>query len=75
MSVVVVTGSAGLVGSETADLFASLGFDVVGIDNDMRRTFFGEEASEGIYEKNLDRWQTESRARVTVALPQAGASN
>jgi CDP-paratose 2-epimerase len=45
MSVVVVTGSAGLIGSETVQFFCELGFDVVGIDNDMRRTFFGEEAS------------------------------
>ncbi len=45
MSIVVVTGSAGLVGSEAAQYFASLGFDIVGIDNDMRRVFFGEQAS------------------------------
>ncbi len=45
MSIVVVTGSAGLIGSETVQFFCELGFDVVGIDNDMRRTFFGEEAS------------------------------
>lgn len=45
MSVAVVTGSAGLIGSETVQAFCELGFDVVGIDNDMRRRFFGEEAS------------------------------
>lgn len=45
MSVVVITGSAGLVGSEACLYFGSLGFDVVGIDNDMRARFFGEEAS------------------------------
>jgi CDP-paratose 2-epimerase len=45
MSVVIVTGSAGLIGSEAAAFFAGLGFDVVGIDNDMRREFFGPEAS------------------------------
>jgi CDP-paratose 2-epimerase len=45
MSVAVVTGSAGLIGSETVQFFCELGFDVVGIDNDMRRTFFGDEAS------------------------------
>ncbi len=45
MSLAVVTGSCGLVGSETASSFAELGFDVVGIDNDMRRRFFGDEAS------------------------------
>jgi CDP-paratose 2-epimerase len=45
MSVAVITGSAGLIGSEAVRHFAALGFDVVGIDNDMRRQFFGDEAS------------------------------
>ncbi len=45
MSLVVITGAAGLVGSEAARHFGGLGFDVVGIDNDMRRVFFGEAAS------------------------------
>jgi CDP-paratose 2-epimerase len=45
MSVLLTTGSGGLIGSETALYFGALGFDVVGIDNDMRRAFFGEEAS------------------------------
>lgn len=45
MKKVLVTGSGGLIGSESAKFFASLGFDVVGIDNDMRSYFFGEEAS------------------------------
>jgi CDP-paratose 2-epimerase len=45
MSVALVTGSAGLVGSEAASYFAGQGMDVVGIDNDMRRRFFGDEAS------------------------------
>jgi len=45
MSIVIITGSAGLIGSEAAFFFASLGFDVVGIDNDMRRVFFGDDAS------------------------------
>lgn len=45
MAVAVVTGSAGLVGSETVRLLASQGLDVVGIDNDMRAYFFGSSAS------------------------------
>jgi CDP-paratose 2-epimerase len=43
--VVLVTGSAGLIGSETVRRFAADGGAVVGIDNDMRKQFFGEEAS------------------------------
>lgn len=45
MAVAIVTGSAGLIGSEAVRHFASLGLDIVGIDNDMRREFFGAEAS------------------------------
>lgn len=45
MSVVLITGSAGLIGSEATQFFAAQGYDVVGIDNNMRREFFGAEAS------------------------------
>jgi CDP-paratose 2-epimerase len=45
MSVAVITGSAGLVGSEAVAYFAELGMEVVGIDNGMRADFFGQEAS------------------------------
>lgn len=45
MAIVIVTGSAGLVGSETARFYCRNGYDVVGIDNDLRRAFFGDEAS------------------------------
>jgi CDP-paratose 2-epimerase len=45
VSVVVVTGSGGLVGAEAVRYFAALGFDVVGVDNDMRAAFFGPDAS------------------------------
>jgi CDP-paratose 2-epimerase len=45
VSVAVVTGSTGLIGSEAAAHFGDLGLEIVGIDNDMRRVFFGREAS------------------------------
>ena len=45
MSVIMVTGSAGLIVSESVRFFSQLGYTVVGIDNDMRRQFFGEGAS------------------------------
>ena len=45
MSVAIVTGSAGLIGSEASRYFAEKGLKVVGIDNNMRREFFGENAS------------------------------
>jgi CDP-paratose 2-epimerase len=45
LSVAIITGSAGLVGSEAVRYFTSLGMDVVGVDNGMRSEFFGEDAS------------------------------
>ena len=45
MSMALVTGSAGLIGSETCKRFHSEGLDIAGIDNDMRARFFGPEAS------------------------------
>ena len=54
MSVAIITGSAGLVGSESTRFFAQQGFDVVGVDNDMRQFFFGEEASTSWQRRNLE---------------------
>jgi len=45
MNIVLVTGSAGLIGSETVRYFVQKGFKVVGIDNNMREAFFGKNAS------------------------------
>ncbi len=45
MSVAIITGSAGLIGSEAVGYFIGQGMDVVGVDNDMRRRFFGDDAS------------------------------
>ncbi len=45
MSLVIVTGSAGLVGAEAVRVLAAENLDVIGIDNDMRRVFFGDAAS------------------------------
>src|SRR5262249_30896670 len=45
MPTAIVTGSGGLVGSESVARFAEAGYDVIGIDNDMRSHFFGPAAS------------------------------
>ena len=42
MKRVLVTGSSGLIGSEAVHHFDKLGYEVVGIDNNMRRDFFGD---------------------------------
>lgn len=38
---VLITGSSGLIGSEAVVFFEGLGWDVHGVDNNMRREFFG----------------------------------
>ena len=47
MAVCLISGSGGLIGGETARFFADKGYDVVGVDNDMRSYFFGKQASTG----------------------------
>lgn len=42
---VLITGCCGLIGAESVKFFIEKGFEVVGIDNDMRKYFFGDEAS------------------------------
>lgn len=76
----VVTGSSGLVGSETVKFFHDKGFDVVGIDNNMRRYFFGEDGSvqwnTRLLQASLPRFQhhsidvrdSEAVARIFAAL-------
>jgi CDP-paratose 2-epimerase len=41
----IITGSGGLIGSECARVLHAEGWDVVGLDNDMRRQFFGEQGT------------------------------
>ena len=45
MSIALITGSNGLVGSESVNFFSKKGFDVVGIDNNLREFFFGKDGS------------------------------
>jgi CDP-paratose 2-epimerase len=45
MPTAIVTGSGGLVGSESVRHFVGAGFDVIGLENDMRAQFFGPSAS------------------------------
>lgn len=45
MGIAIVTGSGEQIGSESVCFFAEQGFDVIGVENDMRARFFGPEAS------------------------------
>ncbi|MDB9773935.1 NAD-dependent epimerase, partial [bacterium] len=43
MPIALITGSTGLIGSESSLFFLNKGFEVVGIDNNLRKTFFGKD--------------------------------
>ena len=45
MNIALITGSAGLIGAEASRWFCEQGFHVVGLDNDLRKKFFGPQAS------------------------------
>ncbi len=72
---ILITGSAGLIGSESVKYFAELGFDVVGIDNNMRQVFFGEDASTewnknyllSAYKKNYTHFDVDIRDQGAIA--------
>ena len=54
MSIALITGSSGLVGSDAVNFFCKKGFDVIGIDNNFRMFFFGKEGSTlWVKKKNL----------------------
>ena len=54
MQTIIVTGSAGLIGSEASKFFHEKGFKIAGIDNNMRSYFFGEGASTAWNQKKLE---------------------
>jgi len=52
-----ITGSGGLIGSECSRQLCDLGWEVVGVDNDMRAQFFGEAGTTRPVVRDLiDRW-------------------
>ena len=51
--IALVTGSQGLVGSESVKFLINKGLNVIGIDNDSRKYFFGKEASTEKVKKQL----------------------
>lgn len=54
MDIALVTGSAGLIGAETVRFLAEKNFQVIGIDNNMRKELFGDEASTDWQRKELE---------------------
>ena len=45
MKIVLITGSCGLVGAESVDFFHKKGFKIIGVDNNLRKYFFGKQGS------------------------------
>ena len=43
MKIALITGSCGLVGSESALFFSKKGFEIIGIENNARKFFFGKD--------------------------------
>jgi CDP-paratose 2-epimerase len=62
---VLVTGSSGLIGSEAVEHFDGQGHDVVGVDNNMRREFFGP-AGDTLW--NLERLKGKTKRFTHAAL-------
>lgn len=62
---VLVTGSGGLIGSETVEFFDAKGHQIIGIDNNMRRVFFGPQ---GDVTWNLKRLQEQTRSFVNYEI-------
>ena len=53
MKIVIITGSCGLVGSESVSFFSKKGFHVIGIDNNSRKLFFGKDGDISWIRKKL----------------------
>ena len=54
MNRMLVTGSSGLIGSEVVAYFAEQGFEVFGLDNNMRADFFGKQADTSWNRKRME---------------------
>src|SRR5713226_1959775 len=62
---ILVTGSSGLIGSEAVEYFDRQGHKVVGMDNNLRRVFFGP-AGDTLW--NLERLKSATRQFTPVPL-------
>ena len=65
MKTILVTGSSGLIGSEAVEYFDRRGHKVVGVDNNMRREFFGP-AGDTLW--NLERLKRVTRSFTHSAM-------
>lgn len=54
MKTIIITGSSGLIGSESVEFFSEIADHIIGIDNNMRARFFGSDASTEWNKKMLE---------------------
>ena len=54
INTILVTGSSGLVGSQSVDFFSSKAQNIIGVDNNMRKKFFGKNSSTSWNKKRLE---------------------
>jgi CDP-paratose 2-epimerase len=72
---VIITGSGGLIGSESVQHFTEAGFDVVGLENDMRAQFFGASASTAHTTERLKAGLGDSFRSLEIDIRDADAVN
>jgi CDP-paratose 2-epimerase len=73
MAVAIITGSGGLIGSQTVHHFVQRGFDVVGLENDMRGLLFGPEASTAPTTRRLTRAYPHEFRSLDIDIRDSGA--
>lgn len=73
MPVAIITGSGGLIGSESVAHFVQAGYDVIGLENDMRAQFFGAQASTSANTDRLTRTFGESFRSLPIDIRHAEA--
>jgi CDP-paratose 2-epimerase len=73
MAVAIVTGSGGLIGSESVQHFVEAGYDVIGLENDMRARFFGPSASTAHTTERLTRTHGDSFRSLEIDIRDADA--
>jgi CDP-paratose 2-epimerase len=75
MKKALVTGSGGLIGSESVRRLIEVGYQVIGIDNDMRSYFFGKEASTSWNSDKLKALYPESFVHLSMDIRNSEAIN
>ena len=73
MATAIVTGSGGLIGSQSVQHFVEAGYEVIGFENDMRAQFFGPSASTSHATERLTRTYGDSFRSLEIDIRDADA--